>query len=100
MLNKRIFQVSSIVGLGLLVFIVSMVAVAVVSRVSIKDVFVQFIESTIGTEFGILNILERTSFLLMVSLGLSIAFGSGVWNLGGCLQLSCWRRMGTHRRSL
>jgi simple sugar transport system permease protein len=82
-LNKKITQPVSIVGLGIVVFVISMVGVAAVSEVSVKDVFVQFIESTIGTESGILNLLERTGIVLMVSLGLSIAFGSGVWNLGG-----------------
>jgi len=82
-LNKKITQPVSIVGLGIVVFVISMVGVAAVSEVSVKDVFVQFIESTIGTESGILNVLERTGIVLMVSLGLSIAFGSGVWNLGG-----------------
>ena len=82
-MNKKITQPVSILGLGILVFVLSMVGVAEVTGVSVKDVFVQFIESTIATESGILNVLERTGIVLMVSLGLSIAFGSGVWNLGG-----------------
>ncbi|MEM4246140.1 MAG: ABC transporter permease [Candidatus Bathyarchaeia archaeon] len=81
--KREILSVGAIIVLAVVIFVASLIGVALISDLEIKDVFLQFYNSTIGSSFGILTILGRMSFLLMVSLGLSIAFGSGVWNLGG-----------------
>ncbi len=81
--TEKIRNLISILILACIIFSLSIAFVAIISNLNIKDVFYQFYVTTVGSSFGILTMLERTTFLLMVSLGLSIAFGSGVWNLGG-----------------
>ena len=64
-------------------FILSVVGVSMAMNLQMSDVFGHLFQSTIGSEFGILSVLRRTTYLLIVSLGLAVAFRSGVWNVGG-----------------
>jgi len=64
-------------------FIVSLVAISIFMNLNISEIFGHVYQSTIGSEFGFLSILRRTTYLLVVSLGLAVAFSSGVWNIGG-----------------
>ncbi|MFQ5761533.1 MAG: ABC transporter permease [Candidatus Bathyarchaeia archaeon] len=52
-------------------------------HLDVTQVFRQFYMSTVGSEAGVLSVLRRTTYLLVVSLGLAIAFRSGLWNIGG-----------------
>jgi len=71
------------VALVLCMFIVSLVAISIFMNLNISEIFGHVYQSTIGSEFGFLSVLRRTTYLLVVSLGLAVAFSSGVWNIGG-----------------
>jgi ABC-type uncharacterized transport system permease subunit len=73
----------TLVALVLGLFIVSLVAISIFMNIDLGAVFYHVYESTVGTEFGFLSVLRRTTYLLIVSLGLAVAFSSGVWNIGG-----------------
>ena len=73
----------TLVALVLGLFIVSIVAISFFMNLDLSSVFNHVFESTVGTEFGFLSVLRRTTYLLIVSLGLAVAFSSGVWNIGG-----------------
>jgi ABC-type uncharacterized transport system permease subunit len=73
----------TLVAIVLVLFVVSVVTVSLLMSLDLSAVFSQVYESTVGTEFGILSVLRRTTYFLIVSLGLSVAFSSGVWNIGG-----------------
>lgn len=75
--------VLTLVALVLGLFIVSLVAISLFMNIDLGKVFYHVYESTVGTEFGFLSVLRRTTYLLIVSLGLAVAFSSGVWNIGG-----------------
>lgn len=51
--------------------------------VNIRDVFRLFLGSTIGSLDSILRVLAKTTPILISTLGLIVAFRSGVWNIGG-----------------
>ena len=60
-----------------------LLAISFFMNLEVGDVFSHVLESTVGSEFGFLSVLRRTTYLLVVSLGLAVAFSSGVWNIGG-----------------
>jgi len=78
-LNSVLTLVAMVLGL----FIISILAVSFVMNLDLGTVFNHVFKSTVGTEFGFLSVLRRTTYLLIVSLGLAVAFSSGVWNIGG-----------------
>jgi ABC-type uncharacterized transport system permease subunit len=47
------------------------------------EIFGLFINSSLGSADGIVRTLTRTTPLLIATLGLLVAFKSGVWNIGG-----------------
>lgn len=72
-----------LISLVLGLFAVSLVSISLFMNLEISEIFTHLFRSTLGSEFGILSILRRTTYLLVVSLGLAVAFSSGVWNIGG-----------------
>lgn len=51
--------------------------------ISLNDIFRFFFNSTIGSVDSLLRTLTRTTPILISTLGLLVAFRSGVWNIGG-----------------
>jgi simple sugar transport system permease protein len=51
--------------------------------ISLHDVFRLFISSSVGSLDSVLRTLTRATPMLISTLGLLIAFRSGVWNIGG-----------------
>lgn len=81
----------AIVGI---LFFISMVAIAVGMGIDIGALLSMFIEGTFGSAFGILSILRVTTGLVVVSLGLAVAFRVGVLNVGGDGQM-LWGALAT-----
>lgn len=52
-------------------------------RMDVGTIFRFFFSSSIGSVDGLLRTLARTTPILMSTLGLIVAFRSGVWNIGG-----------------
>ena len=72
-----------LIGIAIALFSVSLIGVGLMLHMNLKLLFFWFFKSTIGSKFGILNVLRRTTGLLVVSLGLCVAFATSVWNIGG-----------------
>jgi simple sugar transport system permease protein len=72
-----------IFGITCVIFLVALIIAAVSLNLPITEVFAQFFNSTITTQHGVLAVLRRTTYILIVSLGLGIAFRSGIFNAGG-----------------
>lgn len=72
-----------LISIACLLFLLSLVSVSLLLNIDIHEIFAQFFKSTIASKFGILSMLRRTTYLLIVSLGLAVAFRSSIWNIGG-----------------
>ena len=82
-IETQLQSAAVVIGLVLGLFILSVAGVSLAMNLQMSEVFVHLFQSTIGSAFGILSVLRRTTYLLIVSIGLAIAFRSGVWNVGG-----------------
>lgn len=74
---------AALIGLVLGLFVLSVAIMSIVMELQLSEVFNHVFQSTVGSDFGILSVLRRATYLLIVSLGLAVAFRSGVWNVGG-----------------
>jgi len=76
---------SALYTIGLLAFTISLTFFisSLSVGISIVDVFRLFLASSIGSPDSILRTLTRATPLLISTLGLLLAFRSGVWNIGG-----------------
>jgi len=81
--KKELRDILILIGITCAVFSLSLIGISIILRLNVMEVFNYFFTSTLGSEFGILSMLRRTTYLLIVSLGLCVAFRAGVWNLGG-----------------
>ena len=81
--ERELKNILLLTGVACAVFSLSLIGISIILRLNIVEVFGYFFTFTLGSEFGILSVLRRTTYLLIVSLGLCVAFRSGVWNLGG-----------------
>ena len=72
-----------LIGLLLGLFVLSVAVMSIAMNIDLGEAFNHLFLSTAGSWFGILAVLRRTTYLLIVSLGLAVAFRSGVWNVGG-----------------
>jgi len=72
-----------VIGLVLGLFVFSVAVMSIAMNLELSDVFSHLFLSTFGSSFGMLSVLRRTTYLLIVTLGLAVAFRSGVWNVGG-----------------
>lgn len=62
--------------------IVSLLIVSSAKNLSFSEIFVYFFKATILRPSSLLNTLAKTTPLLIVSLGLLVAFKTSVWNIG------------------
>lgn len=76
-LSFFLFLVTVLAGI-----IISLLIVSSAKDLSFLKIFVYFFKATIIRPSGILNTLAKTTPLLIVSLGLLVAFKTSVWNIG------------------
>lgn len=69
-------------GIVVLCLVVAIFIASLVTGVAIDESFGTFFSSTLGSVNGLLEVLKRTTPLLIASLGVAVAFRSGFWNIG------------------
>lgn len=76
---------SALYTIGLLTFTISLIFIisSLSVGISLADVFRLFLASSVGSIDSVLRTLTRATPMLISTLGLLLAFRSGVWNIGG-----------------
>ena len=79
-LTGTAFHVAGVLTLTIIsIFLLTSVSMGI----DIYRIYSLFLGSTVGSVDGILRTLARTTPILISTLGLMVAFRSGVWNIGG-----------------
>lgn len=78
-LKSRLYTVTALT----MSFTLVLILISLLTGVGLIEVLNAFLSSSVGSTNSLLRTLSRTTPLLISTLGLLIAFRSGVWNIGG-----------------
>jgi simple sugar transport system permease protein len=81
-LGKKIISVLAFLAIVIGGIVIALLIVSNMKDLSFVKILAYFFKSTLTSPSGVLNTLSKTTPLLIVSLGLVVAFKTSVWNIG------------------
>jgi len=79
LIRSALYMIGTLIFSLMMIFLIS----GFLGGIDVNDIFGLFFSSTLGSLDSVLRVLARTTPILISTLGLLVAFRSGVWNTGG-----------------